>query len=448
MYLLPTNTTIYKYGDEYFVPVSLGRSLHAMHSALNSDFGPVRLIAPTCRICNEQELDVLKRKHGLQSIWSFGKQVLVSSLYEQSKKKRLTRFRRLQHWRDSLHTHSHYSRFIVCLVDSEFDSAIAAAILLTVGAGMPAVTIVTERFANRDQFANGLFGRLNPEVSRAPRLFGELFQQSTLRFLPERSSDDLQMFSVNSIVNTEMYSDQDCIAHSDLALRLSKHSQNLPLRLVAFDLLGSGESISDAIELVRRSRSFGADISLDIFNGGTTRTQLNYQIAKAGLLRCIKVLNTPLRFGQTDRETLSAIQTRYDAQLSTSKSELDLSLLRFGYSQGLPLLLFSTEEQIVRSMHGHPGVLMSKSDIDESARQIAELDLQRGQLHDPSFEALHIGLDHSIERQFARVWQAVILAFGSKANSPRHEAKVGNDTLPDALIRSDLTHTAVTASRS
>ncbi|WP_419194410.1 glycosyltransferase [Novipirellula herctigrandis] len=205
----------------------------------------------------------------------------------------------------------------------------------------------------------------------------------------------------------------DVLDEASLRKRLSGDSLISSLRLVSSIPLERQNGLGHAIAIIRQARSNGANVTLDIYGDGLQKSELQYQIAKLGLTNSVR-LNAPLQNLAEDRyannQQVVARLNDYDAMLITPlgsdpKTETTAKVFNAiwqGYAAGLPIIGFdqpSIRQQLVRNK---TGILLPCGDITAAAMRIAELDLQRGQLHDISLNARRAAIDQSMETWYSR----------------------------------------------
>jgi glycosyltransferase involved in cell wall biosynthesis len=169
-----------------------------------------------------------------------------------------------------------------------------------------------------------------------------------------------------------------------------------PLRFVYCGRLVARKGVAESVELIRRARARGADVTLDLIGNGPEESALRDQIAGAALGASVRLLGAR-PYGPALLRDLAA----YDALLFTPTAEDTPRMIFDGYAAGLPLVGAGIPYVQERADEEKAAIVLP-ADPDDAAARLAALDRRRSDLMPLTKAAHQAGRYHAADAWYRR----------------------------------------------
>jgi glycosyltransferase involved in cell wall biosynthesis len=274
-----------------------------------------------------------------------------------------------------------------------------------VRAGVPTVLVGPDMDPHEvwaEELAHGSWpGRLEKRIYlRAfDRAFGRYLAEADLSLLKEGAVHDRYAGRARNprLFCHAMYRQEDVIPEADLERRLASRREGDPLRLVYFGRWVRRKGLHVSLGIVERLRARGTPVLLDVIGGGPEEASLRAQVEARSLGELVR-FHPAVPYGPELLRRLAV----HDALLFTPTEEDTPRMVYDAYAAGLPFIGTAIPFLRVRARMDGAGLLFPVDDEEGGARELAALAADPGRRAALSRRARQAGLEHAVERWFAR----------------------------------------------
>ena len=423
MYLIATHIPIYTAGVHRFLESDWLSSLRLLRDSMESEYGPIAVIAPSC------PFDSQRTTHSLQLVDEQDEAIKLLPSFDTRCHHRHFWLTQRRRWKSDVRdavaqadvVHSGMSDLLRPIAHTAFAEA-KRQNRATVFVRVTDVALqVLQLNAGRDlrhRIAARAYAQVFEQLSREAVSTASLSMLKGPRLMRryQRYQRNAKMIQDTAVVTRDIVSEEQLNRRSELLRMRMRHGG--ALRFVYSGPLSPHKGILESLKIVKTVREGGVPIEYDIIGGGSQHREIESAILNLGLSDSVRMLGR-IPFGSKLFRRLQ----QYDALLFTPSAEDSPRMIFDGYAAGLPLVAFDIEYVKERNEEESATWLLPSGDVARSAKRINALAKQPRRLLAMSISAAEAARFHSPENWYKRrAWWT----FDAVDRHVRHARRTGH----------------------